>query len=78
MVFSDKYAKDHSSVVRNLKKNSDKPFTNDMLFDTMSSVLGIESKFKNDNNDISSESYGRTMNELKTLHGRKSFEERKE
>ncbi|WP_289173203.1 phosphoethanolamine transferase [uncultured Parasutterella sp.] len=78
MVFSDKYAKDHSSVVRNLKKNSYKPITNDMLFDTMSSVLGIESKFKNDNNDISSESYGCTMNELKTLHGRKSFEERKE
>lgn len=78
MVFSDKYAKDHPSVVRNLKKNSDKPFTNDMLFDTISSVLGIETKFKNDNNDISSESYGRTINELKTLHGRKSFGERKE
>ena len=75
MIFSDKYVKEHPSTVRNLKKNSDRPFTNDMLFDTMSSVLGIESNFKDDKNDISSESYDRTLKELKTLHGERSLGE---
>ncbi len=74
MIFSDKYAKEHPFIVRNLKKNADRPFTNDMLFDTMSSVLGIESNFKDDKNDISTESYSWTLKELKTLHGEKSLE----
>lgn len=77
MIFSDKYAKEHPSIVGNLKKNLERPFTNDMLFDTMSSVLGIESKFKDEKNDISSESYSRALNELKTLHGEKSLRELK-
>lgn len=77
MIFSNKYVEEHPVIVKNLKRNKDKPFTNDMLFDTMSSVLGIESKYKDDKNDISSDNYGKTLKELKTLHGAKSFGEKK-
>ena len=77
MIFSNKYVEEHPVIVKNLKRNEDKPFTNDMLFDTMSSVLGIASNYKDDKNDISSDSYSKTLNELKTLHGTKSFRERK-
>lgn len=48
-----------------------------MLFDTMSSVLGSENKYKDNKNHISSESYNRNSNELKTLHEKKMFRDMK-
>ena len=78
----DEWAKDHPAdyasllnpgvveTVAALKENAVKPFTNDMMFDSLCGVFGLkEWPFYNPKNDISSFTYDRPVSELRTMYG---------
>ncbi len=67
---SDDFVKKHPQTVAALKENAVKPFTNDMMFDSLCGVFGLkEWPFYNPKNDISSFTYDRPVSELRTMYG---------
>ena len=67
---SDDFVKKHPQTVAALKENAVKPFTNDMMFDSLCGVFGLkEWAFYNPKNDISSFTYDRPVSELRTMYG---------
>lgn len=67
---SDDFVKKHPQIVAALKENAVKPFTNDMMFDSLCGVFGLkEWPFYNPKNDISSFTYDRPVSELRTMYG---------
>lgn len=73
--FSNSYVKEHARLLHALKQNRSKPFTNDMLYDSMLSILGIKSLFYNQANDITRPQYHGDLKKLYTLHGVRSFQD---
>ncbi len=59
----------------NLIANKEKYFTNDLMFDSMLGILGIETNAKNDAHDISSAKYEDKLEIGLTLHGRRRIKE---
>lgn len=69
MIFSQKFIYDNQSIIDNLKQNKDKYFTNDMIYDTILGLMGINCCHYNNNQDISSENYRFDENTLLTGKG---------
>lgn len=73
-LFSRDFNRAHPEIEANLRQNAGKPFTNDMMFDTVCGILGLtKSSFYDQANDISSMKYARTAEELTLLGGRVSL-----
>lgn len=74
MIFSDDYIASHARIIANLRAHHDKPFTNDLIFDTVLGLLGLtDNEYYSSGNDLCSEDYHHTYADLKTLHGRKAL-----
>lgn len=72
--FSKDYMTNHQNVVDALKQNVNKPFTNDMMFDTFCGILGLTSHpYYEPKNDLSAVTYDRPVSELTTLLGEKKI-----
>ena len=72
--FSDDYISQYANKYKILKEHRNKPFTNDMVFDTLLGILDItDEQFYVPKNDLSSEHYHYTKADLSTLHGEKSL-----
>lgn len=72
--FSKDYMTNHQNVVAALKQNANKPFTNDMMFDTFCGILGLTSHpYYEPKNDLSAVTYDRPLSELTTLFGEKKI-----
>lgn len=76
MIFSEDYYNEHSEIIKTLKKHEQTPFTNDLIFETVLGIIGVtKSDFYNNNNDLSSELYKHSINDLTTLYGKKFLSE---
>ena len=73
--FSKKYQQQHPEIINALKANSDKYFTNDMIYDTMLGLMHIPEPYYNSKYDISSNTYNMPLSELRTLHGKVKIED---
>ncbi len=71
MYFSDDYIAANPSLISNLKAHKDARFTNDLIFNLVSSIMGIHTSFDEPQNDISSELYDASADRFKTLHGKR-------
>lgn len=69
MIFSQKFIYDNQNIIDNLKQNKEKYFTNDMIYDTVLGLMGINCCHYNINQDISSENYNFDENTLLTGKG---------
>ena len=69
---NDEWRQQHSDLWENLLNNKDKPFTNDLMFDSMSGLLGISAEPINPSYDFSSDQFNPPKT-LKTLHGRRTI-----
>lgn len=68
---SDDYRNNNQDIVRALSKNADKPFTNDMFFDTYCGLIGAtEHKFYKSKNDLSSNLFNYKITDLVIYDGR--------
>ncbi|MGN0894853.1 MAG: phosphoethanolamine transferase, partial [Succinivibrio sp.] len=75
MYFSNKYVNLNPELVANLKSNKDKYWSNDLLFETLVSVMGIEGiPDINPHNDLTSIDYRLTRETLKTMAGKEGIE----
>ena len=73
--FSDEWIAQNEMKFANLKKHKDEYFTNDLLFDFMSSIMGISWDGVEPHNDISSEFYDTNKSRFMTLHGKRKIDE---
>ena len=70
---SDEYIKANPEKVQILKQNYNNPFTNDLIFNLVSSLMGIKlDGMYEKNNDFISDKYDSDINRFKTLYGKKS------
>ncbi len=77
--FSDKYVHKNQHFVNTIKNNANKPWTSDLLYNFMVSVLNIKGAPNiNVRLDISSTEYNIPALELKTVHGQKNIADDKE
>ena len=67
---SDTYQSKYPEVYNGLKNNNQKIFTNDLLFELMSTLLGAHSQWYNPNYDISNIHYRIDLNAALTVHGK--------
>ena len=73
---SDKYIKDNPAIYENLNENKDKYFTNDLIFEMLSSIMGIsgipnyQAKY-----DITSARYQLDKDSAMTMYGEKHINE---
>ena len=73
---SKSFVSAYPDTVAALRSNSKMPFTNDMMFDTLCGILGLKKwSFYEPKNDISSSTYDRSVEELRTLYGEKRIDE---
>ena len=71
MIFNPKYIEDNKLLVNKLKRAQDFPFTNDLIFNTMLSLMNIRLKdVYEEQNDLGADSYDSNVNRFKTLHGK--------
>ena len=76
MIFSDDYLNDNADQIEQLQKAKDSIYTNDLIFNTMLSIMGIKAKsIYEANNDITSTSYDDDLKRFKTLYGQKNISE---
>ncbi len=76
MSFSPSFAKENPATFRQLKAHTDAHWTNDLLYEAMTTILGIQGAPRtSDTWDIASPSYAGNPQNLKTLHGKKSLSE---
>ena len=74
VLFSDEYLKEHPLIVETLNSHRNSPFTNDLLFDTLLGLMGITGVEQYiPKNDLASEQYSYTTEELVSLHGTESM-----
>lgn len=72
--FSDSYLKEHKILVNVLKTHESSYWTNDLLYDLLLSIMGIEgAPVVNPMFDLSSTMYDRTLDNIRTLHGKKKI-----
>ena len=70
MAFSDAYLASHEAIARNLRNHERTCFTNDLLFNAMTSLLGIHIEgMEEPGNDITSASYDGNPNRFRTIYG---------
>ncbi len=71
---SEKYAKRHPELAEKVKAAKDKTFTNDLTFELLLDIMGIESSFTAPSLHVLSEEYGITAENARTLHGRRKID----
>ena len=76
-IFSEKYKQEHKEKYETLKKNAKEPFTNDLIFDLMTDIMGIEIEETDKKNTISSNTYNADWDRFLTLFGEKKITEDK-
>ena len=67
---SDEYKQRYPFVYKGLESNKNKIFTNDVLFELMSTLLQARTSWYDPNYDISSDKYILNINNALTVHGR--------
>lgn len=73
--FSKEYQQKHPQTVSSLVANSDKYFTNDMIYDTMLGLMRVPKPYYNPKYDITSSDYSMRLQDLRTLHGKVKLED---
>jgi len=72
--FSESYINDNQQVINTLKNHQQAYWTNDLLYDLLLSILGIQgAPVVNSKLDLSSPEYDRTLENIRTLHGKKKI-----
>lgn len=66
---SPEYRQQHHAIDENLRKNEDKVFTNDLIFDTVCGIMGMENNGYQGIYDISSSTYGLTWDTAVSKYG---------
>lgn len=69
--FSDNFIMQNGDIFANLKANENSFFTNDLIFDMMSGILGLKSKIYELRNDISNALYDYNKSRFKTMNATK-------
>lgn len=67
---SKDYQEKHPSLLENLRRNQEKPFTNDLIFDTVSGIWNAKNNYYRAKYDYSDASYSLTWDNAKTLEGK--------
>lgn len=76
MSFTPSFAEENPAVLQQLTAHTDAYWTNDLLYEAMTTILGIQGTPRTSNTwDIASPSYAGNPQNLKTLHGKKSLAE---
>ncbi len=73
MIFSDQYMDSHRTIYDELRKKTSSPFTNDLLFNTMCSIMGIRLDPGEERNDLTSPAYDENRDRFRTLYGEKEI-----
>ena len=74
MHFSESFIASSNNVYQTLRKNKDRYWTNDLLFDVLITMLGIQNApGYSAKMDIGSDQYDMDTKQLKTLHGQKKI-----
>lgn len=71
--FSDNFIMQNGDIFANLKANENSFFTNDLIFDMMSGILGLKSKIYEPRNDISNALYDYNKSRFKTMNATKNL-----
>lgn len=67
---SPAYISENPDIFNNLRKNKEKYWTNDLLFDLLAGMMGIDGDLRLPKKfDISSEQYDMPVEDLRTVHG---------
>ncbi len=74
--FSDDYQKHHATTTNVLKSHVNEYFTNDLIFDLMLGIMGIEINTNQKDNDLSNEMYNDDSTRFRTLYGTKRLNQR--
>ncbi|MGN0941093.1 MAG: phosphoethanolamine transferase [Selenomonadaceae bacterium] len=76
MIFSDEYIRENKGVVDGLRLHKDTAYTNDLIFNTMMSIMGIDMpSIYEPENDFTKASYDGSKDRLKTLYGKRRLSE---
>jgi heptose-I-phosphate ethanolaminephosphotransferase len=76
MHFSDGFISENPEIFETLSSHREKYWTNDLLYDLMLTILGIENApHREERFDLASPSYDRTKENAMTLHGKKRISE---
>lgn len=72
---SSAYQQEYPLIIQQLRQHENVPFTNDLLFDTLSGILHMPSNFYDKRYDLTSDAYNLTWDTGLTLHGKKKIAE---
>lgn len=72
--FSPEYAELYPDTVAVLKQNSNKCFTNDLLYEMMCGIFNIKSNHYDETQSFASPKYRYTRKDLKTMMGTKNLD----
>lgn len=76
MIFSDTFIQEYPKIVDTLRNHRDAYWTNDLLYDVMTSLMGIDRvSTVMPNLDLTSDGYSLDRGTIRTLHGTKKIEE---
>lgn len=68
--FSPEYRKDFPELVSNVDKHKDELFTNDLMFDSLSSILLAGNNYQHPQSDVTDDSYSLPADKALTVHGK--------
>jgi len=71
--FSDTYKKKYKTKINSLKSNREKLFPNDLIYDTLIGLMGIETNRYEKKYDLSNKLYSLKQDEFFTLHGKRKY-----
>lgn len=71
--FSQSYKEKYRITYENLKRNIDKLYSNDFIFDTILGLINVETNRYNASHDLGSSEYSLTAANALTLHGQRTF-----
>ena len=76
MIFSDTFIQEYPKIVDTLRNHRDAYWTNDLLYDVMTSLMGIDGvSTVMPDLDLTSDGYSLDRGTIRTLHGTKKIEE---
>lgn len=70
LYLSDEYIAKNNQIVQNINNNSNKYFTNDLIYEFICGILNIKSNHYDEANSIASKTYKYTKEMLKTNLGK--------
>ena len=74
MFFSEAFVRDSNSIFQSLSENKEKYWTNDLLYNALVVIMGIQNAPNDaDNLNLASDKYNMERKQLKTLHRKKSL-----